>query len=79
MLTAVDRQVLELEKNWKRGDGTKTSVIREKLGMSGTQYYQILNRLLGNRDAIEAEPQLIGRLVRAREERRIHFRLHQQG
>lgn len=45
-LTNVELLVLELERSWWKYQGAKESVIRERLDMSLTRYYQVLNALI---------------------------------
>jgi len=65
-----DRAVLDFERSsWQRS-GPKETFIRGELGMSSTRYYQVLNRLLDDRDAYAYDPLLIRRLRQRREDRR---------
>ncbi|MGO1561880.1 hypothetical protein CZ771_03420 [Actinomycetales bacterium JB111] len=68
-LTDVEEGVLDVERRWWRYSGVKETAIREKLGMSGTRYYQILNQLLDSEAALAHDPMLIKRLRRLRSER----------
>jgi len=44
--------------------------VRERLGLSGTRYHQLLNSLIDTPDALAYDPMLVGRLRRLREARR---------
>jgi hypothetical protein len=70
-LSAQDRAVLALERRgWPPGGGTKERVIRERLEMSPTRYYQLLNALLDDPSALAHDPVTVNRLRRIRDERR---------
>lgn len=64
-----DRQVLDLEATFWRTTGAKTEAIRG-LNLTATRYYQILNRLLDNPDALAYAPTTINRLRRLRKDPR---------
>lgn len=59
----MDTLILNLEKQFFRTAGAKEEAIRA-LGLSPTRFYQLLNRLLDDPAALEAEPQLVYRLLR---------------
>lgn len=65
----LEAEIIELEKQYPRYGGAKDHQIRALLGMSATSYYQILNNLLDDPAAAEAEPVLINRLRRIRDQR----------
>ena len=69
-LSAEDRAILEFEREWWRQRAPKERAVRERLGLSATRYYQLLNRLLDRPDALAFDPMLVGRLRRLREARR---------
>nr|WP_246451353.1 DUF3263 domain-containing protein [Allostreptomyces psammosilenae] len=69
-LGAVERAVLEFERGWWRRPGAKDQAIRERLELSPTRYYQLLNGLLDRPEALREYPVVVGRLRRLREERR---------
>ena len=48
----------------------KEQEIRETFGLSGPQYYQILNALIDRQEALAADPLLVKRLRRMRAQRR---------
>ena len=69
-LTERDKSILEFERTWWTEPGTKETAIRERFGLSGTRYYQILGDLLASVDAMEYDPLVVRRLRRTRERRR---------
>lgn len=66
----LERAVLDLEREHQRYNGTKDDAIRRRLNMSATSYFQILNQLLDDPAALEADPVLINRLRRLRDQNR---------
>lgn len=81
-LSERDGAILEFEKSWWAADGAKGSEIRERFGMSTTAYHQILNALLDDPTALAAQPLLVKRLRRLRDQRqrsRSASRLAQHG
>jgi hypothetical protein len=65
-----DRAILDLERSWWCEPGPKEAAIREQLGLSGTRYYELLHRLVDDRDALEYDPLVVRRLRRQHERRR---------
>ncbi len=65
-LTALEQEILRLERQWFRHAGDKEEEIRLRFDMSATRYYQVLNGLLDKPDALVAAPQLVTRLCRLR-------------
>jgi AraC-like DNA-binding protein len=65
------RAILELESGFWRFAGVKDAQIRERLGMSSTRYYQLLNEVLDEPPAELAVEfgQLLNRLRRLRAQR----------
>ena len=61
-----DREIIAFERQWWKYAGAKEQAIRELFGMSATRYYQVLNALIDNQVALEADPMLIKRLRRLR-------------
>ena len=61
-----DRSVLEFERQWWKYAGAKEQAVRDLFDMSATRYYQVLNTLLDNPAALEADPMLVKRLRRMR-------------
>ncbi|NJP99993.1 DUF3263 domain-containing protein [Streptomyces sp. PLAI1-29] len=69
-LTDRDRAVLAVERRSWSGPGAKERAIRERLGLSPTRYYQLLNALLDDPRALAHDPVTVNRLRRVREARR---------
>lgn len=69
-LTDRDRQMLAFEGQWWRHKGAKNEAIRAQFDMSPTSYYQILRALILRDEALAAEPMIVRRLRRLRDERR---------
>ena len=65
-LSQRDRQILEFERQWWKYAGAKEQAIRELFDMSATRYYQIINALIDNPDALAFDPMLVKRLRRTR-------------
>ena len=61
-----DRRIIAFERQWWKYAGAKEQAIRELFDMSATRYYQVLNALIDNPAALEADPMLIKRLSRLR-------------
>ncbi|GAB2914305.1 DUF3263 domain-containing protein [Streptomyces mayteni] len=67
-LSERDRSILAVERaSWPRA-GAKERAIRERLGLSPTRYYQVLNALLDDPAALAHDPVTVNRL-RARRAR----------
>lgn len=69
-LTERDRAVLAVEKRSWPGPGAKERVIRERLGISPTRYYQLLGALIDDPLALAHDPLTVNRLRRLRATRR---------
>ncbi|MDT0268103.1 DUF3263 domain-containing protein [Streptomyces sp. DSM 44915] len=65
-----DRAVLALERRSWPGPGAKERAIRERLGISPTRYYQLLNALLDDPLALAHDPVTVNRLRRRRDAKR---------
>jgi len=68
-LTERELKILEFERQWWRYAGAKEQAIRELFECSATRYYQLLNALIDNPAAIQADPMLVKRLRRMRSAR----------
>src|SRR5699024_11099479 len=68
-LSERDREILALERVWWKYAGAQEQAIREKVDMSTTRYYQILNGLLDSRAASAIDPLLVNALRRMRSSR----------
>ena len=64
-----DREILAFERQWWKYAGAKEQAVRELFDMSATRYYQVLNTLIDDPVALEADPMLIKRLHRLRASR----------
>ncbi|RMI41846.1 DUF3263 domain-containing protein [Streptomyces triticirhizae] len=67
-----ERAVLALERASWPGPGAKERAIRERLGISPTRYYQLLNALLDDPLALAHDPVTVNRLRRRRDAKRAH-------
>ena len=65
-LSGRERQILEFERQWWKYAGAKEQAIRDLFGLSATRYYQIVNNLIDNPDALAFDPMLVKRLRRMR-------------
>jgi hypothetical protein len=61
--------MLEFERTWWRHAGAKESSIKELFNLTPPAYYQLLNNLIDRPAALMAEPLLVKRLLRLREQR----------
>ncbi|WOF23873.1 DUF3263 domain-containing protein [Microbacterium betulae] len=61
--------ILAFEATWGGHSGAKEEGIRMQLGLSPARYYQLLGRLIDTEAAIAADPLLVKRLRRIRDER----------
>ena len=68
-LSERDQEILGFERQWWKYAGAKEQAIRDLFDMSATRYYQVLNALLDNPAALEADPMLVKRLRRMRASR----------
>ncbi|MEV1007969.1 DUF3263 domain-containing protein [Streptomyces sp. NPDC049881] len=69
-LTARERAVLAVERRAWSGPGPKERAIRERLDLTPTRYYQLLNALLDDPRALAHDPVTVNRLRRLRDARR---------
>lgn len=65
-LTERDREILEFERGWWKYSGARESAIREKFDISSTRYFQLLNWLIDQPAALEADPVTVHRILRLR-------------
>jgi hypothetical protein len=65
-LTDRDQRILEFERQWWKFAGAKEQAIREQFDMSATRYYQVLNALIDQPQALAFDPMLVKRLQRMR-------------
>ena len=69
-LSERERAILDFERSWWAGSGSKETVIRDRFGLSATRYYQVLNDLLDSAEAMAYDPLVVRRLRRLRDRRR---------
>jgi hypothetical protein len=62
-------EILAFERLWWKHAGSKEQAIRDRFGVSATRYYQLLNGLLDDPEALKHDPVLVGRLRRLRASR----------
>ncbi|WP_018297277.1 DUF3263 domain-containing protein [Corynebacterium lubricantis] len=67
MLTNSDLNLLDFEARAPRSLGAKEEAIRRELGLTPVRYFQRLNMLIDDPDALAARPQLVRRLQRVRD------------
>jgi hypothetical protein len=68
-LSRRDLDILQFERQWWLYAGNKEQAIRDMFDLSPTRYYQVLNQVIDNPDALAAEPLLVRRLRRLRASR----------
>ncbi|OZE35674.1 MULTISPECIES: DUF3263 domain-containing protein [unclassified Rhodococcus (in: high G+C Gram-positive bacteria)] len=68
-MTPQQEEILKFEKRWYTAPGNKEADIRDQLDLSAVRYYQLLNALLDDPDALKADPVLVKRLRRIRDSR----------
>ena len=69
MLSEQDRAILDFERQRFLQAGQKQVAIREQFDMSATRYYQRLNTLIDDVEALAYAPSLVNRLRRLRHDR----------
>ncbi len=69
-LTDRERAILDFERTWWTEPGPKETAILERFELSTTRYYQLLNELLDNEEAVDFDPLVVRRLRRLRDRRR---------
>ena len=68
-LSELELKILEFERTWWRHAGAKESSIKELFNLTPPAYYQMLNNLIDREAALRAEPLLVKRLLRVRQQR----------
>lgn len=68
-LSERDRQILAFEHTWWKHAGAKEEAIRRDFDLSPARYYQLVDALIDNPLALQADPMLVKRLQRIRESR----------
>lgn len=66
-LTALQQSVLEFERRWQGSAEVKEDAVREQLGLTPVRYQQVLQGLLDDPRALQADPVLVHRLLRLRD------------
>ena len=68
-LSELEIKMLDFERQWWRYAGAKESAIKELFDLTPPAYYQMLNNLIDREAALMAEPLLVKRLLRVRQQR----------
>ena len=68
-LSEFEIKMLDFERTWWRHAGAKESSIKELFNLTPPAYYQMLNNLIDREAALMAEPLLVKRLLRVRQQR----------
>ena len=68
-LSELEIKMLDFERQWWRYAGAKESAIKELFDLTPPAYYQMLNNLIDKEAALMAEPLLVKRLLRVRQQR----------
>jgi hypothetical protein len=63
------REILDFEREWWRYAGAKEQAIQERFELSPTRYYQLLNQVIDDDQAVRYDPMLVKRLRRLRASR----------
>jgi hypothetical protein len=71
-LATRDLEILDFERQWWKYGVAKETAIREQFGMSTVRYYQRLNWIIDQSQAMDHDPLLVRRLKRARLARQRH-------
>ncbi|MFM8204860.1 MAG: DUF3263 domain-containing protein [Actinomycetales bacterium] len=62
----LDLRLLDFEREWWRHAGSKEAGVKEKFGISLSEYYERLNNLIDSDEALAIQPLLVKRLRRLR-------------
>ncbi len=68
-LAEEDRRLLDFEAEWPRHSGAKEREMRQRFGVGPARYYQALDTVIDSPAALAAEPMLVHRLLRLRQQR----------
>jgi len=68
-LSMLEIEMLDFERTWWRYAGVKESSIKELFNLTPPAYYQLLNNLIDRDAALIADPILVKRLRRLRDQR----------
>ena len=69
-MTDEDLELLDFQNGWWRHGGAKEAAIAERFGLSAVRFYQRLNTLADDPEALAARPLVVRRLQRLRATRR---------
>jgi hypothetical protein len=69
-LSARGRAIIDFERTWRQQPGPKEAAIRESFDISPSRYYELLNALLDDPDALSYDPLTVKRAQRVRHQRR---------
>lgn len=69
ILGDLERKILAFERQWWKYPGAKEASIRELFDMTSTRYYQVLNSIIDEPEALAIDPMLVKRLRRMRSSR----------
>lgn len=69
-MTDDDRALLAFAGLFFKAPGARDTAIRERFGITPTEYHRRLNLLIDRPEALAADPVLVGRLRRMRDSRR---------
>ncbi len=67
-----DLEILDFERQWSKYGGAKVTAIREQFDLSTVRYYEQLNWIIDQPQALAHDPLLVRRLKRARLARQRH-------
>jgi len=70
MLTDEQKAILAIESRWWKHAGAKERYVKDVLGLDPIRYYQLVNALIENPEAVAVAPVVINRLRRIRSHRR---------
>lgn len=68
-LSPRDCRILDFERQWWRHVGAKEDAIRSQFALTPARYYQVLNAVIDLPAAVQYDPMLVRRLLRARDAR----------
>lgn len=69
-LTERDKAILDFERSWWAGTGSKADAVRERFELSSTRYYELLREIMSDPEALDYDPLLVRRLKKERDRRR---------
>ncbi len=69
-LTERQRAILEFERTWWTMEGDKEPLIRARFTCTPDAYYEELNQVLQDPDALDVDPLVVRRLLRFRDLKR---------